>query len=308
MRNRLSFFILSNSGSPVRQLSISKSFVRFLSLLIVAGIAFLGWGIYDYRLLKKNATDTLDLQSQISFQKEEIIRQRKQINQFAQDINGLRSEILGLNQFEKQIRIIANLENAGDQAGLFGVGGPPPEDLDTTIPLKEKHNGLMREMHLQTGQLKLASTHQKNQFKSLIDHLEDQVNLLASTPAIRPVDGWITCGFGNRKSPFTGKREFHKGIDIANRKGTPIYATADGVVTFAGNKGLLGKTIMINHGHGMVTRYGHSHKLLKKRGEKVKRGEKIALVGRTGRTTGSHVHYEVLLNGIPVNPRKYILN
>ena len=90
--------------------------------------------------------------------------------------------------------------------------------------------------------------------------------------------------------------------------GASVLATADGVVTFAGKKGLLGNTVVIDHGHGMITRYGHNHKILKKRGDKVKRWETIALMGSTGRSTGPHVHYEVHLNGIPVNPVRYILN
>ncbi|MBU4415374.1 MAG: M23 family metallopeptidase, partial [Proteobacteria bacterium] len=149
---------------------------------------------------------------------------------------------------------------------------------------------------------------QKRSFESLFNNLEDQRNLLASTPAIRPTNGWISSKFGYRISPFTGFREFHKGLDIATRKGAPIVATADGVVTFVGVKGLIGKVIVIDHGHGMVTRYAHVHKALKKRGDVVKRGDTIALVGNTGRSTGSHLHYEVHLNGIPVNPAKYILN
>jgi len=292
----------------VKQFTISKFLIRFLSVLAVTGLSVLGYGIYDYTHLRKTVLDANSLEKKIAGQNREVISQRRQIKKFAQEINGLKSQILGLNNFEKKIRIIANIERSEDQDGLFGVGGPPPEDLDTTIPLKEKHHSLLREMHDQTGRLKLASANQGKQFKSLIEYLEGQVNLLASTPAIRPVDGWVTCGFGYRKSPFTGKREFHKGIDIANRKGTPIIASADGIVTFSGTKGLLGKTIMIDHGHGMVTRYGHAQKLLKKRGNRVKRGETIALVGNSGRTTGSHVHYEILLNGIQINPKKYILN
>ena len=268
----------------------------------------LGYGIYDYILLKKTVTDTKSLERTIASQHGELINQRRQIHNFAKEINALKSQIIGLNNFEKKIRIIASIEKSDDQAGLFGVGGPLPEDLDTTIPLQDKHHSLLREMHEQTRLLKQASTTQEKHFKSLIEYLEGQVDLLASTPAVRPADGWITCGFGYRKSPFTGLREFHKGVDIANRKGTPIIATADGVVTFAGRKGFLGKVIFIDHGHGMVTRYGHAQKLLKKRGDRVKRGETIALIGNTGRTTGSHVHYEVLLNGIPVNPKRYILN
>ncbi len=170
----------------------------------------------------------------------------------------------------------------------------------------------MRDMHEQIEQLSRASGSQQEEFESLLRSLEDQQNLLASTPAIRPISrsvkSWVTSKFGYRKSPFTGKREFHKAYDIASRKGTPILATADGVVTFSGKKGLLGNAIVIDHGHGMVTRYGHNYKLLKKRGDKVKRWETIALMGSTGRSTGPHVHYEVHLNGIPVNPEKYMLN
>jgi murein DD-endopeptidase MepM/ murein hydrolase activator NlpD len=243
---------------------------------------------------------------------DEIHLQRKQIQEFASEINALKGKLLALDNFEKKIRIIANLENTNESDNIFGVGGSIPDDLDAQLPLTEKHNSLMRDMHEQIEQLSRASGSQQEEFESLLRSLEDQQNLLASTPAIRPISrrlkSWVTSKFGYRKSPFTGKREFHKAYDIASRKGTPILATADGVVTFSGKKGLLGNTIVIDHGHGMVTRYGHSHKLLKKRGDKVKRWETIALMGSTGRSTGPHVHYEVHLNGIPVNPEKYMLN
>ena len=163
-------------------------------------------------------------------------------------------------------------------------------------------------MHDQVQQLDRASKGQKNAFESLLESLENQRNLLACTPAIRPTNGWTTSRFGYRMSPFTGLREFHKGLDIANRKGTPVHTTADGVVAFIGNKGLLGKVIVVDHGHGMVTRYAHIDKALKKRGERVKRGDFIATIGNSGRTTGTHLHYEILVNGVPVNPEKYILN
>jgi murein DD-endopeptidase MepM/ murein hydrolase activator NlpD len=103
-------------------------------------------------------------------------------------------------------------------------------------------------------------------------------------------------------------KEFHRGLDIATRKGTPIISTADGVVTFAGRKGGLGKVLVIDHGHGMVTRYCHLQKWVVGSGTRVKRGDKIALVGNSGRSTAPHLHYEIHLNGIPVNPSKYILN
>jgi murein DD-endopeptidase MepM/ murein hydrolase activator NlpD len=176
------------------------------------------------------------------------------------------------------------------------------------MPLTQKHNSLLRGMHEQVEQLNLATINQEQSFGTLFKYLKDQQNLLASTPAVRPTSGWTTSRFGYRTSPFTDRREFHKGYDIANRLGTPITATADGVVSFTGPKGSLGKMVVIDHGHGMVTRFGHAHKILVKRGDAVKRGDTIALMGNSGRSTGPHVHYEVHLNGLPVNPEKYILD
>jgi murein DD-endopeptidase MepM/ murein hydrolase activator NlpD len=140
----------------------------------------------------------------------------------------------------------------------------------------------------------------------LIDKLEEQRNILSATPSIMPTNGVITSRFGYRKSPFSGRSELHKGIDIANKKGTSVVATADGVVIFAGMRGLFGRIVTIDHGHGIITHYAHLDKTLKKEGDNVKRGDIIAKMGNSGRSTGPHLHYEVRLNGIPVNPTKYI--
>ncbi len=305
MRKKISFFILSNNSSPVKQLTVSRAMLRFLSVLFAACLVLLTYVTYDYT---KTVSDHQELQNIISHQSDDIAGQRNQIQKFADEITALKSKLIALNDFEKKIRIIANIEKTAEQDSLFGVGGSIPDDLDTKIPLTEKHNSLMREMHEQTKQLELASDKQEDGFESLFNFLQDQRNLLSSTPAIRPVKGWTTSGFGYRQSPFTGLREFHKGLDIATRMAEPVIATADGIVSFIGNKGLLGRVVTIDHGHGIVTRYGHLQKTLKKHGEAVKRGDVIANVGVSGRTTGPHVHYEVLLNGMPVNPIKYILN
>jgi murein DD-endopeptidase MepM/ murein hydrolase activator NlpD len=312
MRNKISLVILGSSGAPAKQICTSKSTLLVLGSVALTVFAVLGYIVYDYYNLRNTASKLQNRERHISSQSVEIQHQREQIQEFANEINRLKTKLLALNSFEKKIRIIANIEKSDESEGIFGVGGSIPEDLDAKIPLKEKHYGLMREMHEQIGEISRASIGQQEGLELLLKSLEDQQNLLASTPAIRPVSSdvksWVTSRFGYRKSPFTDRREFHKGFDIASRKGTPIMATADGVVTFAGKKGLLGNTIVIDHGHGVKTRYGHNHKLLKKRGDKVKRWETIALMGSTGRSTGPHIHYEVHLNGIPVNPEKYILD
>lgn len=287
---------------------MSKGLLKGLSLLLVVALIASGYVAYDYYTLKKMLPSTSRLKGKIDNQEDEIINQRQQIQNFAHEINSLKTKLLDLNRFEKKIRIIANIEKSSGQDGLFGVGGSIPEDLNPNIELEGKHNRLLRDMHEQVEQLNVASVSQKDGFESLLKFLDDQRNLLASTPAISPVNGWVTSRFGYRTSPFTGRREFHKGLDIASLKKSPIIATADGVVTFVGLKGMLGKVIVLDHGHGISTQYGHIDKALKKPGEKTTRGEEIAHVGNSGRTTGSHVHYEVLLNGLPVNPEKYIID
>jgi murein DD-endopeptidase MepM/ murein hydrolase activator NlpD len=312
MRKNISFVILGSSGAPAKQICASKTSIRLFGLALILLFAGVGYIIYDYVSLKQTTSHLKNREIYISSQLDEIHSQRMQIQEFASEINSLKEKLIALNNFEKKIRIIANIEKTNDSENIFGVGGSIPEDLEADIPLKEKHNSLMRDMHAQIEQLSRASVNQHTEFESLLKSLEDQQNLLASTPAIRPISrdvkSWVTSSFGYRLSPFTQRREFHKGYDISSRKGTPILATADGVVTFAGKKGLLGNTVVIDHGHGMITRYGHCDEFLKKRGDKVKRWEPIALMGNTGRSTGPHVHYEVHLNGIPVNPEKYILN
>jgi murein DD-endopeptidase MepM/ murein hydrolase activator NlpD len=156
--------------------------------------------------------------------------------------------------------------------------------------------------------LGLQSNKQVHELQFILSNLSQQKSLLASIPSISPVNGWVTSGFGNRISPFTGQRTPHQGIDVASPIGTPIYAPADGVVIFTGTKAGFGNFIMIAHGYGIVSRYGHNAQNMVQPGQRVSRGEQIATVGMTGRTTGPHLHYEVLVNGRYANPKKFILD
>jgi murein DD-endopeptidase MepM/ murein hydrolase activator NlpD len=242
-------------------------------------------------------------------QRAKITQQRLQIQTFADEINSLKEKLVKLDQFEEQIRLLANLDPEKDKGGNpSGIGGATPDSIDTQLELHEGHESLIRKMHQEIDELDSASHIQLDKFDMLKGALEEQRNLLAATPSIQPTVGWMTSRFGKRTSPFTGRNEFHKGVDIANRKGTAIVATADGVVSFTGKKHNMGKVVVIDHGHGIITRYAHLSDILKQQGEEVKRGDIIAQMGSTGRSTGPHLHYEVHLNGVPVNPQKYILN
>ncbi len=300
-QKNLTFLIIPECTSRVKQFKLSRLWFRFTVWFFAITLIGTCYIFCDYYRMKISMPGTNLLQN-------EIEDQRSQIQAFSEEINTLKQDMLKLKRLDEKIRIIANMKPRDKQA-IFGIGGPLPEDLDANLPLTKKHNALVRDMHEQLEHLTMASDLQMKSFQDLVVSLEDQKSFLAATPSIRPtVGGWLSSRFGYRTSPFTGRREFHKGLDIAARVGTSIIAPASGVVTFTGKKGSYGLVLIINHGHGVVTRYGHLKKSMIKVGDRVKRGEKVALVGSSGRSTGPHVHYEVNVNGIPVNPEKYILD
>ncbi len=159
---------------------------------------------------------------------------------------------------------------------------------------------------------------QLDQFSANLDAREREMRVLQDLvvagrlreqihPSGRPViGGYITSGFGRRSDPFSGRRAFHKGVDFAGNSGSPVLAVAAGVVTWTGDKGGYGRLVEINHGNGYITRYGHNSKIIVKVGNKVSKGQAIARMGSTGRSTGPHVHFEVLHNDRVVNPAEYI--
>ena len=122
-----------------------------------------------------------------------------------------------------------------------------------------------------------------------------------------PVNGWVTSDFGGRRSPYSGVYKMHYGIDIASPMGTPVQAPADGKVVFAESKGGYGRMVVIDHGYGVQTLYGHASKIFVDNGQKIKRGDEIALVGSTGASTGPHLHYEIHVDGIPADPLNFIM-
>jgi murein DD-endopeptidase MepM/ murein hydrolase activator NlpD len=132
--------------------------------------------------------------------------------------------------------------------------------------------------------------------------VEGERALARATPSIWPIVGWLSSGFGNRRDPFDGTPEFHAGLDIAADHGTPVSATADGTVVSAGVNGNYGNSVLMDHGFGLGTRFGHLSRFAVRPGQRVRRGEAIGFVGSTGRATSAHLHYEILLNGKPINP------
>jgi murein DD-endopeptidase MepM/ murein hydrolase activator NlpD len=130
--------------------------------------------------------------------------------------------------------------------------------------------------------------------------------LAAATPSIWPVTGWLTSRYGNRRDPFTGGADFHPGLDISAEYGEPVRATADGTVVVAERSGTYGNLVEIDHGYGIVTRYGHLSRFRAVTGQQIHRGDVVGYVGSTGRSTSAHLHYEILLNGKLTDPMKLL--
>jgi len=235
-----------------------------------------------------------------------------QLAELEKEVRRAQQQVAKVRELDEKLRVIANLKPAYQDAGnMWGVGGIP-EDVssskDRISTLSPEESEQIRQLHYDLFRLERLSKFEQKSLKELHDTLISRRDLLDSTPSIRPAYGYETSGFGYRISPFTGHKQFHEGLDIANRVGTPVIAPANGLVIFTGRKGGFGNLIIIDHGHGITTRFGHLSKILVKVGQHVKRGEKIGEIGNTGRSTGPHLHYEVRLNGVPVNPRRYILN
>jgi murein DD-endopeptidase MepM/ murein hydrolase activator NlpD len=308
MNKKLTLLIFDAMGTPVRQATVHRMVLPLAILLCMTAAIALYVGIADYLRLKSEVRDVNNLRFNLQSQEERVAQQQSQIVDFSNKIDYLNTKLADLHEFEQKIRIIANLDTGKKGSSLFGVGGSDPEDLDPSTMMQQDYQDLVRDMHDEINAIDQASHNQRDSFSSIFSQLEGKRNLLAATPSIRPVTGWISSPFGYRESPFTGRREFHRGIDIAAHAGSPITAPADGIITFADHKGLMGNMVTIEHGFGMVTRFGHIQKILTKKGDRIKRGETIALVGNTGRSTGPHVHYEIHLNGVAVNPMNYFFN
>ena len=236
-----------------------------------------------------------------------IQNQETQLISFAVKLKDLQTEIFRLQDTDSKIRVMVNLEE-NLPIGNTGQGGQGGHEFNLDALPLHRQETLVRKMHDFIQQLSSETHLEEIRQQEVMQKVRLNKNILEATPSIWPIRGWLTSNFGWRNSPFTEKRLFHKGLDIAAPMGTPIYAPASGKVNFAGNNGAYGISIKINHSESITTQFAHMSKLNVKKGQRVKRGDIIGFVGNTGRSTGPHLHYEVRFAGIPVNPHTYILD
>jgi len=226
-------------------------------------------------------------------------------------LSGIEGKVDKIRKEERIIRAFLGIEESGKNISIndrMGLGGANPEAEITSLPLNARRE-------IEDDQ---SATPLHKRVNDLYDDVHELTSILSKmskkincTPTIMPVkddDIWLTSWFGWRKSPFTGLREFHKGLDISGKKGTPIMATADGTIEDAGSDRFLGNYVMIRHDSRYSTLYGHLHSFCVKNNQKINRGQIIGHMGSTGISTGYHLHYEVNENQQRVNPYNFILN
>lgn len=232
-----------------------------------------------------------------------------QFNQLRTEKDQLKSNYSRLEQVAKERDMqVASLGSiAGEVSALYGLKQQPAlvaassekiQDVEVSSSLDQLH--ALRVSAL-TGATMVGLTMGLTRNVTTADWIKAN-----SAPNLWPVEGQVTGSFGERIDPFNGEGAFHSGVDIGSSYGHPIIAPADGVVTVTETMGGYGKTIMIDHGNGISTRYGHLSGFAVTAGQRVQRGEVIGYVGESGRSTGPHLHYEVRINDTPVNPYKYL--
>ena len=296
----ITILLLPNDSTNVKQFRIPRFFLYVFLFFIPVIAAYIFWVIGDYKDVKAKVPEIASLQKQNE-------QQKVQLTYLGQRIERINQKMSELNEFDRKLKIMTNLDESAGQGPFIGVGGSEPMMLSSNSYVNEPVKEMVRSMHQSLDVLN-EDIITGNQVKhKLFQYLEDQKVLLSSTPSIWPTKGWLSSRFGYRISPFTQRKEMHKGLDISTRLNTPIVAPADGIIIKTGWNGSFGRMISIRHGNGYITKYAHLNKILVKKGQAVKRGEKLGLVGQTGRSTGPHLHYEVHLKGVPVNPLRYIV-
>lgn len=327
--------IASNRHGETLKFTIRASWLKALSFLGFCLTLLAATAALDYFGLLLKANENRFLHAENSMLK-------KQFQVAEEKLSSLEASLERIQNFTKKLNLITNVEDderalklalspasrdggagQGESVGgsavtrlpssEFLIREPPAADRPF-VDEKSGELGVARESNRDFASLSVRIDRAMRQSQlreqgvlQLWDTLSERQSLLASTPSIKPTRGWFTSRFGYRADPFTNRAEMHAGLDMAAPPGTPVYAPADGIVSYVGHESGYGKLVSIDHGYGVVTRYGHNSRVFVEQGQRVRRWDVISAVGNTGRSTGAHLHYEVRIHGIAVDPINYIL-
>jgi murein DD-endopeptidase MepM/ murein hydrolase activator NlpD len=273
--------LVPHARAKLRKWRVSNLQIAVLLGLFVAvtvAASFIAWSFFAEGV---SATKVDKLR-----QENEELRQANR--SFEQSLSDLQDKITDYEVRTRQLAIVAGIDDVdGAEAGIGGNAVDDSPDLDF---------------------MRYRADRLSDRLDTVAAKLEERTRWFSSTPSVMPVKGILTSGFGNRRDPITGRRAFHPALDIAAQPGREVRAPADGIVTRAGRIGGLGNAVYVSHGFGVNTRFGHLARLSVKPGDRIERGDVLGVVGSTGRATGYHLHYEVHVDGKPVNPLGYILD
>jgi murein DD-endopeptidase MepM/ murein hydrolase activator NlpD len=331
-KKKLTLFIVTNQTGKTRKIVLSSVWMKAVSFICAVVIVIFAAGLVDYFGLLLQAMENKRL-------KVENAQLLKQFQLVESKVSALENSLERVKTFTTKLKLITNVD-AEDRITKLTMGSKPSagQAVEEFEPMDQRQSGEQlaaqdeifsqkKMVDDQAGEIAAENTSkdyaslvvridkavQETQLKeqSVIDlweSLSERQSLINSTPNMKPAKGWITSRFGYRTSPFSGKTALHAGLDIAAAPGSPVYAPADGVVVFASYDESYGKLITVDYGYGVITRFGHLSQIYVQAGQKVNKWDVIGAVGNTGRSTGPHLHYEVRINGTPVDPLNYILD
>lgn len=280
-------------GSPI-QLTLLTVF----TLVITIGVGVMG---YWWGQSTQSSDRLVAIQKEIKLQRELIGQTRfntqADLDAMAARLGQIQAHAMRLNALGQKLIKIAKLDPGEFNFEVSpGLGGPDGSDEVSNLDFGSEIDDVIAELEDREQQLNVLET------ILMSSHMNEEV-----FPEGRPIKrGWVSSYYGMRTNPFTGKLQFHKGMDFAAKSGSEVLAVAGGVVTWSSRRYGYGNLVEINHGNGYITRYGHNKENLVQVGDTVKKGQAISLMGSTGRSTGPHVHFEVLKNGRQINPQRFV--
>lgn len=331
-KRNVTLLLVNNESGTTSKFVVSLISLKLVLFTAAVVILIFVAGFIDYLGLMFQVMENKRLES-------ENVILKKQFQIVEGKLGSLENSLERVKIFTNKLKLITNI-NMEDRVTKLTMGAKPAagqamdeyEPMDQRIsneklvqqdedfPREERINEMKAEVAVQPSSqdyatlvIRIDKAVKETQLKEqsvieLWESLSERLSLLNSTPNIKPARGWITSRFGYRLNPFTNKMQLHAGLDIAAAPGSPVYAPADGVIIFASYDETYGKLVSIVHGYGVTTRFAHNSQIYVRLGQKVSKYDVISSVGNTGRSTGPHLHYEVRVNGIPVDPINFILD
>jgi len=291
MNKHFNFLYIRSGNEGVKSIRIPRVLAITVLCVSLALFTAIVIGAFQYADMAGNGIKSAQLSEE-----NRVLRQK--IERFRRKVDTLEKRMENNFDLQNRARMLAGLDPLSRDVWQVGIGGIINE------PAGERVFSFERDLDKLVRQSKL----QLESYRKIVDLLEKEKNVRDCTPSIRPLrGGFLSSRFGRRIDPFTGRICFHEGVDYCARAGLPVVCTADGYVTMARKDGGFGLVVEVNHGNGFITRYAHLSRAMVRRGQRIKRNEVLGLVGNSGRSTGPHLHYEVVFRGGHRNPQNYVI-